>query len=175
MAGTNRWEVEVDAQTLKRVVTALRKESDGKELARDLRRNLRVVVQPALEAARAAILTMPSQSVRQPSLRASVAKQTKIVVRTTGRHPGISIVSSKKGMPRGFRNAARHLNAKGGWRHPVYQRISPAGKEINVWVRQIGKPGWFDGTIRPFKQPAKEAAAAALREAARRIEERSKI
>lgn len=175
MARVDEWKVEVDATVLKRVVSALKKESDGKELARDLIRNLRVVAEPALAAARASILSMGSHSEALPGLRATVARQTKISVRSTGRRPGVSIRVQKTGMPRGFRGAPAALNSAKGWRHPVFQRVTAKGRYINVWVTQRGKPGWFDESIRPFKEPAKEAAARALDHAARRIAERSKV
>ncbi len=164
-------QVEVDAQSLKRVVSALKKEADGKELARDFVRELRAVAEPALLAVRASILSMPaygatSHSEDERNLRAAVAARTKVSVRTTGRRPGVSIKASKTGMPRGFRNAPKRLSAA-NWRHPVFG--------MDRWVAQVGKPGWFDDTLRPFREPAKEAASAALHQAARRIEERSKI
>ena len=104
---------------------------------------------------------MESHHGSTPGLRASVARATRVSVRTTGRRAGVAIRASKLGMPRGFRNAPKRLNAKGGWRHPVYGR--------DVWVSQLGKPGWFDDTIAKFKPAAREAAKRALAEMAKRI------
>lgn len=159
--------VEVDRRSLVLLVAALRKEADGKELRRDLVRNLRAVATPALQAARAAILAMPSMSTREPGLRASVAKQTKISVTTTGRRAGIRIRALKTGMPRGFRNAPKRLNSRKGWRHPVF-----GNRE--VWRSQMGQPGWFDDTIPPFKPAAVAAAAAAMDAVARRVSQRTR-
>jgi hypothetical protein len=169
--------VELDSRSLQQLVRALKKESDGKELARDLVRNLRSVAQPALAAVRSSILSMGSHSEEEPGLRAAVARRTTISVRTTGKRPGVSIKASKVGMPRGFRNAPRLLNATRGWRHPVFSpRITGTGKQINAWVKrdQMGKPGWFDDTLRAFREPGKQAAARALQAAADRIAERAK-
>jgi hypothetical protein len=110
---------------------------------------------------------MGSHSTDEPSLRAAVAKQTKLSVRTAGKHPGISIYVLKSGMPRGFKNAPKYLQVAKGWRHPVFG-------DKTRWVRQIGKPGWFDETLRPFREPAKKAAGDALDAVARRISEGSK-
>lgn len=159
--------IEVDRRSLVLLVAALRKESDGKELKRDLVRGLRVVATPALQAVRAAVLSMPSMSTRAPGLLATVAKQTKISVTTTGRRAGVRIRALKTGMPRGFRNAPKRLNAKKGWRHPVFDNR-------DVWVTQIGRPGWFDDTLPPFKPAAVKAAAAAMDAVARRISERTR-
>lgn len=159
--------MEVDRASLRLLVAALRDEADGKELKRDLVRGLRAVAEPALLAARAAILAMPSMSVREPGLRATVAKQTKISVTTTGKRAGVRIRALKTGMPRGFRNAPKRLNAKGGWRHPVY-----GNRE--VWKTQMGQPGWFDDTIPRFKPAAVKAAALAMEAVAQRISLRTR-
>lgn len=158
--------IEVDRASLRLLVAALRKEADGRELKRDLVRELRVVATPALVAARAAILAMPSTSTREPGLRATVAKNTKISVTTTGRRAGVRIRAMKTPMLRGFRNAPKRLNAKGGWRHPVFK----TGK----WVTQLGQPGWFDDTLPPFKPAAVAGAAAAMDAVARRISARTR-
>src|SRR5690242_2323029 len=104
------YSVEVDGKQLAKVVRALKKESDGKELARDLVRELRAIGAPALQAVRASILSMSSRSEVQPGLRTTVARETRLSVRSTGKRPGISIYVRKTGMPRGFRNAPKRLN-----------------------------------------------------------------
>lgn len=153
--------IEVDPKSLRLLVRALRKEADGKELVRDFKRNLVAVAEPAAAAAKASILSMESHHDSQPGLRAAIARATKVSIRTTGKRAGVAIRASKLGMPRGFRNAPKRLNAKGGWRHPVYGR--------DVWVSQLGKPGWFDDTIATFKPEAVVAAKRAMVEIAKRI------
>lgn len=157
--------VEVDSKRLQKVVRALKKESDGSELARDLTQKLRKVAEPALGAVRAAILSMDSHSESVPGLRASIARATKISVRSTGKRPGLSIYTTKTGMPRGFEKAPKHTNSVKGWRHRVFG--------TDKWVAQIGKPGWFDATLKPFREPAVQAADEALKAAERRVSERS--
>jgi hypothetical protein len=158
--------VSVDRKTLTSVVRALKAESDGKALRRDLVRNLKGVAEPALQAVRASILSMPSHSHQNPGLRESVARATKVSIRT-GSRAGVSIVTRKKSMPRDFRNAPKRLNSSEGWRHKVFG-------DPDRWVDQRGKVGWFDDTLKPFRAPGKEAALAALAEAAQRIETRAK-
>jgi len=160
------YSVEVDGKQLAKVVSALKREADGKQLARDLVKELRVIGQPALLAVRRSILSMDSHSEVTPGLRASTARATRLSVRSTGKRAGISIYTSKSGMPRGFKTAPKHLNAVRGWRHPVFG--------TDRWVAQVGKPGWFDDTLKPFKEPAKKAAGRVLQAAARRISVRSK-
>lgn len=158
--------IEVDAKSLRLLVAALKKESDGKALVRDLVKNLRAVAEPAAAAAKAAILSMESHHGDMPGLRTAIARKTRVSARTTGRRAGVAIRASKLGMPRGFRNAPKRLNAKGGWDHPVY------GHEPKV--HQLGKPGWFDDTISAFKPAAHEGAKRALVEMANRVDRRTR-
>src|SRR5262245_56732720 len=103
-------------------------------------------------AARASILAMGVHGSKraEPSLRAVVAKATKVRIRTSGKRPGVRVVVKKTTMPRGFRNAPKRLNAARGWRHPVFGSDN--------WVTQRGKPRWFDNAM---EAAAPEAVAAA--------------
>lgn len=159
--------VEVDQKQLRRVYAALRAEEDGKELSRDLVRELRDVAEPAAEAARAAILSMGSHSEALPGLRGTVAHHTRVKVRLTGKRPGVMVRVDKNGMPRGFRNAPKRLNSARGWRHQVFGNP-------DVWVSQRGKPGWFDDTMKKFTAEAREAAGHALDKVAKRIDNKTR-
>lgn len=158
--------VEVDERNLRRLLAALRAEEDGKTLKREMVTELRAVAGPALEAARGAILSMGSKGESVPSLRTVVARQTKIAVRASGKHPGVMVRAVKTGMPRGFRNAPKRLNSKKGWRHPV-----PGG---GTWVVQRGKPGWFDDTLNAAAPEARAAVSQVLDNVARRIDAKTK-
>ena len=155
--------MEVDEKSLRLLVAALRAESDGKELGRSLARELKAVAEPALQAARGALMSMPSGSHEAPGLRSTVAARTTIRVRLSGKHPGVSIRSSKSGMPRQFNNAPKRLNAAKGWRHTVFG-------DDSKWVTQLGMPGWFDDTIPRFKPAAQRAAKKVMDDMARRID-----
>jgi len=159
--------VEVDQKQLARVYAALRAEEDGKQLSRDLVHELRAVAEPAAEAARAAILSMGSHSEALPGLRTTVARHTKVMVRLTGRRPGVMVRVDKSGMPRGFRNAPKRLNSAKGWRHQVFGNP-------DVWVTQRGKPGWFDDTMHKFTADARAAAGHALDKVAKRIDNKTR-
>lgn len=159
--------VEVNQRDLKRLVVVLRKEADGKEMRRDLVRGLRAAVAPAAQAAKAAILSMPARGASNregASLRASVASGVKVEIRTTGK-VGVFVVAKSTGMPRNFPNAPKKLNAK-KWRHPVHG--------TKKWVTQVGKPGWFDDTVKDAKPGANRAAAEAMDSAAKRIDQQTK-
>jgi len=159
--------IEVDQKSLTALTSALRKEADGKELTRDLVKMLTVAVSPAAAAARTAIHSMSSQGKTVgPGLRSAVAARVAVQVRTGGRSPGVAIRARKAGMPRGFRNAPKRLNAR-KWRHQVYGNP-------DVYTTQTGRPGWFDATIARHRAAAIKAAEKAMDGMARRISDRTR-
>src|ERR1044072_1036312 len=149
---------------LRQLTRALNKEADGKELRRDLVRELKIAVEPVTALAPGSILSMASQGLSAPPLRSAVAAAVRTEARLSGRQAGVSAIAKKTGMPRGFRNAPKRLNARGGWRHPV--RGNP-----NVWVSQKGKPGWFDDTMRRADPAAERAAKKAMDDMGKSIDE----
>lgn len=160
-------EVTVQADDFRHLARAMRQEADGKRLRRDMIRNLRVAVGPAVIEVRAAVRALPSGGGPRDGaqLRQSVAQQTRPYVRMTGRSPGVSIKAKKRGMPRGFANAPKRLNSATGWRHPVYK--------TGVWVQQrVGRPGWFDDTLRRRRGKYHVAVSSAVEQMARRIASR---
>lgn len=156
--------VTVDERDLTRLVAALNAESDGRELRRELRAGLRAAVEPAIQLARTEILSMGVHGAKraEPSLRATVAAAVRAEIRLGARAAGVAVVVTKHSMPRGFRNAPKRLNARKGWRHPVYGSAN--------WVWQQGKPGWFDDAMRAAEPAASKAAKQALDNVARRID-----
>lgn len=156
--------VEVDQRDLRRLVTALNREADGKELRRDLVTELKTVVEPYAQLARGSILSMSSQGLASPPLRSAVAAAVKTEAKLSGRRAGVSVVARKTGMPRGFKNAPKLTNRK-RWRHRVFG--------TDRWVDQTGKPGWFDDTMRRADAAAEQAAKRAMDNVADRIQQRT--
>ncbi len=159
--------VEVDQRDLRRLVVALHKEGDGKELRKDLVKGLRAAATPAAQAAKQSILSMPATGASDregASLRTAVAGGVKVEIRTTGK-VGVFVVAKSTGMPRNFRNAPKRLNAK-SWRHPVHG--------TKKWVTQVGKPGWFDDAVKKAKPGANRAAAEAMDGMAQRIDQQTR-
>lgn len=161
--------IEVDARDLRRLVISLKKASDGKELRKDLVRGLKAAVEPAAKAAKASILSMSSSGSRDEegtSLRAAVAAAVKTQVRTVGSRAGVYVVAGRSGMPRGFLDAPKRLNAK-RWRHPVFGNRKK-------WVTQVGKPGWFDKAMDSAKPATVRAAKEAMDNVAQRIDHQTR-
>lgn len=158
-------QIEVDEKSLRLLVTALRQESDGKALTRDLVRELTLVAEPARDAARTAILSMASHGPGgTPSLRTSVASRTVVQVRLS--KGSVAVRAKRSGMPRGFSNAPKRLNSAKGWRRRVFGSDN--------WVVQMGQPGWFDNTMKAFSPAAKRGAKKAMDDMADRISIKTK-
>jgi len=157
-------ELHVEEKGIKRLVIALRAEADGKKLRNDFIRELRKAVEPAKDDSKSAIMSMHSSGLtRGAPLRAAIASQVKTEVRVSGDRSGIRVKAGRRGMPRGFGQAPRRTNAGEGWRHPVF------GRDARIWVRQIGKPGWFDDTLSARRDEYRIAVHRAMEAAARRI------
>jgi hypothetical protein len=156
--------LETDASALKRVAAALYAEADGKALRRDLGKNIRTALAPAVAEARAGIRSMPSGGLPTEGggLRQAISRRIRAQAKMSGRFPGARVRVTKRGMPRGFELAARRTNRRKGWRHPVYGNT-------DVWAQQTGKPGWFDDPMRRGRPRYRAAVLAALNESARRI------
>lgn len=164
----------VDAGGLRDVALALAREEDGLRLRRDLVKELGEAVRPGVEEAKAGILSMGSAGLRKgESLRKAVAEQVDSKTRLGGKSAGVRVRALKKGMPRGFDNAPLRLNRKAGWRHPVPPPRLPDGAEGPLeppqWVRQVGKPGWFDDPLKDRAPEYRAAVQKAIADAAARI------
>lgn len=157
-----------DVADLRRFSRELRREAEFRTLRADFVAELKNVARPAAEEAKRRVRAMPSQSTgrrRGGSLRSKVASKVVVRVSTSGKRAGVRVIVMKNGMPRGFRNAPQRLNRRQGWRHPVF---SP-----EVWVIQIGAPGWFDGTMVATRQEGRRAALRAMASMRDRIARRS--
>jgi hypothetical protein len=158
--------VEMDEKSLQRFVFAVRLEQDGRALAADFRKHIRVAAQPAKAAAQTAILSMPSSSTRTPGLRQTIAAKMSVDVKT-GKRAGVAIRAKKTPGLRGFATAPKRTNRKAGWRHPLF------GNEER-WYDQVGLPGWFDDTIPKFAPSFLRAGKQVMDDMAARISQRSR-
>lgn len=148
---------------------ALKAEEDGKQLRKDLVRNLRTAVQPAAKGAKQAALAMPSKGHAGPSLRRDVAKRIGVQVKTGGRSVGVKVRATGTRV-RGFTNAPRLLNSRKGWRHP---NIGAGRRGQSDWVAQRSpRPEWFDKEMRRRDPEYQRAVRAAMDDMAKRIARR---
>jgi sarcosine oxidase delta subunit len=143
----------VGTDDLEDIAAALKSEEDGSKIKRRLSTQLRKAVAPAVTLAKSTIMAMDSDgsSWRKGGepLRTAIAQAVKTQTRYASRSAGVRVRVSNKGMPRGFKWAARRTNRAKGWRHPVFAHRDEDGSTApETWVHQTGKVGWFDDSMR---------------------------
>jgi hypothetical protein len=146
---------------------AIRAEEDGKQLRKELARDMREALKPAAAEAKSSIMALSTAGLpTSPALRSSVAKKIRPEVKLGGRWSGARVKAFKTRNVRNFPNAPKRLNRAGGWRHPVY-----GNRE--VWVQQRGKVDWFDRSFEGREGQYKAAVEAAMENMAHRIAQRA--
>jgi hypothetical protein len=161
-------------------------------LQRELRRQFRQIANPLAESARQSIMSMPAKDEdAPPHLRAEVAKTVYASVGITKTGVRVDIVSNGNRMPEGMRNIPAYLDQPQGWSHPVFAhgerfhlgrsrarkfRFRPAVLRPLVkrgswtWVKQVGKPGWFEGPLEARAGfEGRDAAQAAIESVKRKL------
>lgn len=155
--------VSVDQQGFAEVFRAIRAETDGKELRKELSANLRNAARPVVTDLKAAAQALPSQGLPHAQgmpLRQAIARSIGTDLRTTGKAAGIRLRAKATPNVRGFRYAARAMN-KGSFRHRVFGR--------DVWVTQTGQPRWFDNVTARNREPFRDAVLSAVEDMRDRI------
>lgn len=149
---------------LVRVAKALKSEEDGKAMRRDMVKEFRGALNPTRNKVRAAIRSMPSKGSRRGGmrLRSRVAAKVMVQIKPAGKFPGATLKAKKTPNIRKFRNAPKRLNQK-SFSHPAIG--NPRQR-----VRQVGKPGWFDKTVRADRAAHRRAARNVLKAAEKRLE-----
>lgn len=158
-------ELSADTQALQALAKKLGAEADGKKLRRDLAKEMRGALAPAVAEAKSGILSMSSGGLPHdgPPLRAAIARQIRAEARLSGRATGARVRAKKKSLPREFKNAPKRTNSRKGWRRRIYGR--------DVWVQQKGEPGWFDDPMKRHRREYRAAVLSAMNSAAKRITE----
>lgn len=156
-------ELSVEQEGLQALARALSEEADGKKLRRQLATELREASQPAVSEIKASLMSMSSAGLPSDGepLRSGVAKKIKAEARLTGRSTGARVKARKTQSLRGFANAAKRINSRKGWRHRTFG--------LDVWVRQIGKPGFFDDPLEDRRDEWRRAVLAVMEKTAKRI------
>jgi|SRR5215216_3460646 len=152
----------IDSGDLKAVNKALKQLEDGKEIRKQLSRELREIARPLVPRVRQAWLSAPSTQGPgrgQPDLRVLLAKATRAEVRLTGKSAGVTIRTDGRRMPSGMKALPGYAEGirRRRWRHPVYGNR-------NTWVQQQPFPRFYDAV-----QPDEAAAAQAIERAVLRV------
>lgn len=155
-------EVTMDKASERRVLRGLDGEKSGRRLREDLAKEFDEALGPAQDEVKGALFAMSDGGLPTAGepLRQAVAAHIITDVHLGANSARVSIRALKDGMPRDFWNAPKRLNQR-SWRRRVYGR--------DVWVTQIGAPGWFDDTLHRHETRYRLAARRALDKMAERI------
>jgi hypothetical protein len=162
------YHLDVQHEGLEALTRAIRQEEDGKELRRELAKNMRAALKPAAEKAKSGIMGMATsgKSSSSPALRPAIAKRIRPEVKLGGRWTGARVKARKTPQLRRFPNAPKRTQSTKGWRTQTFGN--------GAWRTQHGKREWFDQAMRPAKEPAQKAAMQAMEAMAARIAARSR-
>ncbi|MFD9569994.1 hypothetical protein ACFWBI_09130 [Streptomyces sp. NPDC059982] len=161
------FEVTVTHDGLDALARALREESDGKQLRKELAKNMRDALKPAAVQAKSGIMAMSSAGPgTAPALRSAIAKKIRPEVKLGGNWSGARIKAFKTRNVRGFANAPKRTNRARGWRHLTYGR--------EPWVQQHGKTLWFDRAMEGDTNRYTQAVHEAMENMARRLADRAR-
>lgn len=167
MSSTASLSMEIEPTNLRNISRALKAEEDGKEMRKELTRNMRDALKPGAADAKSGIMSMASSTPHAaPALRSSIARKIRPEARISGKFPGAKVKAFKTPNIRGFANAAKRTNRSSGWRHPVH-----GNRE--VWIHQTGKAKWFDRAFEGRESDYKRAVQYALADMVNRVESRA--
>lgn len=156
-------------QGLAALTRAIRAEEDGKQLRKELAKNMREALKPAAAEAKSSIMAMPSSGIMPtaPALRSSIARKIRPEVKLGGRWSGARVKAFKTKNIRNFPNAPKRTNRASGWRHPVWGNREQ-------WVQQHGRIEWFDRAFEGRANTYRSAVEQAMEDMARRIATRAR-
>lgn len=154
MAARPPVELTLDQRQIVAAGKALKAEADGKILRRELIKAMRSAGEPLVGELKQSAMAIPSGGALQVGepLRPAIARAIKPAVRLSGQNTGLTIRASRVGV-RGFGLAARRMNGP-SFRRRVFGR--------DVWVEQVGKPEWFDDTVKGRRDEIKREVMRAV-------------
>lgn len=156
-------QLSAEQEGLQSLGRALREHADGKRIRRELGKNMRDALTPAVDEIKSGLMATSSGSVPTEGepLRAGVAKKIKAEARFSGKATGARVRARKTQGIRGFANAAKRLNSAKGWRHPVYG--------TNTYVTQTGNPNYWDDPLDENQDQYRKAVLEVMENTAREI------
>jgi hypothetical protein len=157
-------ELSIEQRALLELGRALKREADGKELRRDLIRELKKPLAPAVAEIKSGVMAIGAGGLppgEGEPLRPAVVRRIRAEVKLSGKAIGVRVRARKTEAVRGFRHAPKRLNSPKGWRHPVHGS--------DRWVVQFGNPGYFDEPLEGRRGEFRHAVLEAMEATARRI------
>lgn len=162
--------VSVSSGDLVDLARSLRRLENGKELRKQLRRDITKEVKPMVPAVRSRVKALPSKGESRrrgrPGLRASTAKATRLQAQMSGRFAGVTVRVDPKKMPSGMHNLPAYLEGREPfqrWRSPNF------GRRSDSWKTQPAHP-YFYAIARRYEPVAARAVEAAVDSIRRQIQ-----
>jgi len=165
----------VDQQALQALSRAIKAETDGNKLRRQLAADMREVMERAVPDVEHAVMALGgdggipggAEAFRRvprkqatTALRQALISAIKTEARMSGRATGARVRMRTTSDYHGFRNAAKRFNAF-SFRHPVFGR--------DQWVQQMGHRHYFEEPLEARKQELRDAILQAMSDMAYRI------
>jgi hypothetical protein len=143
------------AEQLRALARDLRREADGKEIRRELTRELRAVANQTRDAERRAVLALPSKGEserrgRRP-LRRRFATATVVQLRTGAKDPAVSVLLNPNKMPPGQQSLPAYFNREEGFerlRHPVFGTDTYVSQDVHPWFYETARRAEHDAQLR---------------------------
>jgi len=126
--------------------------------ADDFRHRLRSGAEELADETRKAVLSIPVTGTKHTGLRGRVAKGVGVKITSAGVQISASMNQQDE------RNLPAYLDARDGWRHPVFGNKS-------VWVRQTTGGSWFNEVIQDGQPELERRLTEVWEDAARFIAE----
>lgn len=158
-------ELTIEHRALLELGRALKREADGKEMRRDLIRELKAPLAPAVAEIKSGVMAIGAGGLppgEGEPLRTAVVRRIRAEVKLSGKAIGVRVRARRTESVRGFRHAPKRLNSAKGWRHPVHGNT-------NQWVVQFGNPGYFDRPLEHRRGEFRNAVLQTMEATARRI------
>lgn len=156
--------IEMDSdikEKMARLKHAMAEAANGKDLKRELSKELRGLMNPLVTEQRGRVLRLPSKGGHGQSMRQAIARQTKAATRWSGRSGGVSVIQRARSMPRGFNMAGRMFNRENGWTPSTL-----GGESVH---QQMRPAQWFDGATTGVRPEAAQKVHEALERTAAKI------
>lgn len=160
-------EFAITTEGVNALLSALRAEEDGKALRKQLAKDLREALKPAVAQAKSGIMSMGSSGLpTSPALRPSIAKRIRPEVKLGGKWTGARVKARKTPNVRRFANAPKRTQSPKGWRADNWGR--------GEWRVQHGKHEWFDRAMHADEAKYRAACHKVLEDLAARIAARAR-
>jgi len=140
---------------------AIRLRQADPKLRRALYRRMKAAATPVLHDVMRAALDMPAGKYHH-GLREEIAKTIYVNVGAGRGGVHMDIVSAGSRMPKGKESIPVHTDRRRGWGHPVFDSPRRLPRADWTWVRQWGRPGWFENSITKAAGKERDAIQAAM-------------